>query len=186
VTGKAMKGAMNAVMTNGVLRLAAKPQPNLSPAALLGELNDVLKERLEELMNVTMVIGLVSVEAKRLTLANAAHHAHPLLVRKGEVQRLIAKGMLLGMMAGIRYREVEFLLQSGDVVAFMTDGIIEITDSSGQDYAGSGQLEQVIGGFTAEMPPREMVDVLIDDALAYGRRKAEQDDYMTVVVLRLK
>jgi hypothetical protein len=36
VTGKGMKGAMNAVMTDGVLHMAAKVHPDLSPGALIG------------------------------------------------------------------------------------------------------------------------------------------------------
>ena len=48
-----------------------------------------------------MVIGLINGVAKTLTLANAGHHAHPLLVRDGTHKPLISKGMPLGMMAGI-------------------------------------------------------------------------------------
>ncbi len=38
VTGKAMKGAMSTVMTNGILHSIAKEQEHLSPAVLLMEL----------------------------------------------------------------------------------------------------------------------------------------------------
>ena len=44
------------------------------------------------------------------------------------------KGMPLGMMAGISYREIEFPLASSDVLVFMTDGIIEAKDSYGVEY----------------------------------------------------
>ena len=54
----------------------------------------------------------------------------------------MAKGMPQGMMAGIPYREVEFPLQSGDVVVFMTDGIIEARDGEGLEYQDSGRLER--------------------------------------------
>ena len=39
------------------------------------------------------------------------------------------------MMAGIPYREVKFPLQSGDVVVFMTDGIIEVQNSDTSDQS---------------------------------------------------
>ena len=109
---------MNAVMTDGILRMAAEAHDELSPTTLLSELNRVLVDRMEDQMNVTMVIGLINAETKTLTLANAAHHAHPLLLRKGEVQQLVTKGMPLGMMAGISYREAKQTLQSGDVTSF--------------------------------------------------------------------
>ena len=44
------------------------------------------------------------------------------------------------MKAGIEYVEEQFSLQSGDVMVFMTDGIIEIQDSTGQLYSDSGRI----------------------------------------------
>ena len=137
-------------------------------------------------MNVTMVIGLVNAESKTLTLSNAGHHAHPLLLRNGMVEQLVSKGMPLGMMAGISYQEIEFQLQSGDVVVFMTDGIIEAKDSSGQEYQDTGRLQQVLGGFTLETPAEAMVTALIDDATTFGANMtAEEDDDITVVVVKV-
>lgn len=98
VTGHGMQGAMNAVMTDGVLRMVADEMDGISPAALLEKFNHVLTSRLEDHLNVTMVIGHINTVAKTLTLANAGHHAHPLLVRNGQVEPLVAKGMPLGMM----------------------------------------------------------------------------------------
>ena len=42
VTGKAMKGAMNAVMADGVLHSVMKHQENISSVALMMDLSDVL------------------------------------------------------------------------------------------------------------------------------------------------
>ena len=137
-------------------------------------------------MNVTMVIGLVNAETKMLTLANAAHHAHPLLVRNGKVQPLLAKGMPLGMMAGIPYNEVEFPLQSGDVLVLMTDGIIEAHDAKGKEYQDSGRLEQVLGQFPSDMGADAMVDAVMEDVSAFSGEAAEQEDDITVVVVKVK
>ena len=95
-----------------------------------------------------MVIGVINGVEKTLQLANAGHHAHPLLIRSGAVDPLVSKGMPLGMMAGIEYRQVEFQLQSGDVLVFMTDGIIEAKDSEGVEYQDTGRLQQVLGSFS--------------------------------------
>ncbi len=58
--------------------------------------------------------------------------------------------MPLGMMAGISYQEIEFQLHSGDVVVFMTDGIIEAKDSSGTEYQETDRLQQILAQFTAD------------------------------------
>ena len=195
VTGKAMKGAMNAVMTDGILRTAAIEQGEFTPASLMMTLNNALKGRLERYMNVTMIIGTIDADAKTLTLANAAHHAYPLLLRlglsakrietNGEIQTLKSGGFPLGMKAGIEYSEEQFPLQSGDVLIFMTDGIIEALDSEGQQYSDSGRLEESISQFTLDLSAEAMVDAVIADAIDFGGDKTNRDDDMTVVVAKV-
>ena len=198
VCGKAMKGAMNAVMTDGILHMAAEEMEKLSPASLLMKLNNILKARLEQYMNVTMVIGTIDSSTMTLTLANAAHHAYPLLLRfglssdqrecietNGEIQTLKTGGLPLGMKAGIKYSEEQYPLQSGDVLIFMTDGIIEAQDSEERLYSDSGRLENSILKFTPDMPAEAMVEAIINDAIAFGGEKAQRDDDMTVVVAKV-
>ncbi|MBC8233712.1 SpoIIE family protein phosphatase [bacterium] len=184
VTGKAMKGAMNAVMTDGILRATAREQVNFTPASLMVTLNDVLKGSMDWGMNVTMVIA--AIKRNNLTLANAAHHAHPLLRRNGEIHPLKAGGLPLGMRAGAEYTEEQFPLHSGDVLVLMTDGIIEAEDREGSMYSDSGRLEDIIKKFTLEQSAESMVDAVINDAMSFGGDKTQRDDDMTVVVAKVQ
>ena len=123
---------------------------------------------------------------KTLVLANAGHHAHPQLLRNGQLTPLLAKGMPLGMMAGISYREIAFELQSGDVIVFMTDGIIEAKDSNGQEYQETDRLSHVLAQFTADTSAEAMVTALIDDATTFGADMTpEEEDDITVVVVKV-
>jgi len=208
VCGKAMKGAMNAVMTDGILHAKAEEMENLSPASLMMKVNNILKARMERYMNVTMVIGLIDIETKILTLANAAHHAYPLLLQlglsrnegaglssrrriettyrnQGDVQTLKTGGLPLGMRASVEYDEEQFPLQSGDVVIFMTDGIIEAQDSEGKLYSESGRLEEIISKFTLDLSAKAMVDAILNDVLFFSGDKTTRDDDMTVVVAKV-
>jgi len=185
VCGKAMKGAMNAVMTDGILHASAIEQGHFTPASLMTTLNKALKGRLERYMNVTMVIGTIDADAKTLTLANAAHHAYPILLRHGAVDTLKTGGMPLGMMTGIQYTQEQFTLQSGDVLILMTDGIIE-AQANEKQYSDSGRLETTISQFTPAMPAEAMVEAIINDAIAFGGEKAQRDDDMTVVVAKIQ
>jgi len=98
---------------------------------------------------------------------------------------LEAKGMPLGMMKGIQYTEEKYLLESGDVLMLMTDGIIEALDSEGTMYSESGRLENTIGKFTQDMSTEAMVEAIIKDAMSYGGDKPQRDDDMTVVVAKM-
>jgi len=196
VTGKAMKGAMNAVMVDGILSMAAEEMENLSPALLMVKLNNMLKAKMARDMNVTMVIGVINAASKTLTLSNAAHHAYPLLRRNGDIQTLRTGGLPLGMRAGIQYTEERIQLQSGDVLILMTDGIIEVKDSADNDYSESGRLERTILSFSNDTPAESIVDAIINDAMAFGGSKAQRDarsnarlrlsDDMTVVVAKIQ
>ena len=186
VTGKAMKGAMNAVMTDGILRMAAEEMDLLSPGHLMIKINGILKARTERLMNVTMIIGMIDTETKTLALANAGHHALPMIFRDGEIQQLQVTGFFpLGIIEDTQYSEEKFQLQSGDVLILMTDGIIEAQDNEGNYYSDSGRLEETILKFTQDMPAEAMVEVLIADAMSFGGDKAQRDDDMTVVVAKV-
>ena len=196
VTGKAMKGAMNAVMTDGILRASAEEMDPLSPACLMMKLNNVLKGRMERYMNVTMVIGMIDLEFKTLTVANAGHHAYPLLLRNGESKPLKTGGLPLGMRADIQYTEKQFNLQSGDVIVLMTDGIIEAQDSEGNMYLDSGRLEETIRNFAPDLSTETMIDAIINNAIAFGRDKTQRyaknnerlqlTDDMTVVAAKIR
>ena len=107
-------------------------------------------------------------------------------MRGGEVTNLLAKGMPLGMMAGIGYRQVEFQLQGGDVVVFMTDGIIEAKDSTGTEYQETDRQKQVLSQFTADTSAEAMVKALIDDATTFGAdMTTQEEDDITVVVVKV-
>jgi len=194
VTGKAMKGAMNAVMTDGILRATAIEQGEYTPASLMVTLNNVLRVRLEQYMNVTMVIGAINAENRSLTLANAGHHAYPILLRNSDIQLLKVTGMPLGMMEGIQYTEEQFPLESSDILILMTDGIIEAQDREGKMYSESEKLEETISQFTQDMSASAIVDAIINDAIDFGGDKRDTKsngrlqltDDMTVVVAKIQ
>ena len=185
VTGKGLKGAMNAVMTDGILHTAAEEMEQLSPSSLMRIINNILTARMEQYMNVTMVIGTIDIESKTLTLANAAHHAYPLLLRNGAIQTIKSGGLPLGMRARIEYSEEQFQLASGDVLILMTDGIIEAKDREYKLYADSGRLEEIISQFTEDLSAEVMVEAILNDAMIFGGDKATRDDDMTVIVAKV-
>ncbi len=76
-------------------------------------------------------------------------------------------------------------MQSGDVIIFMTDGIIEALDSQNQLYSDSGRLDETIRKFPTALSTQAMVDAIINDVIAFGGERAQRDDDMTVVVARV-
>ena len=182
VSGKGLRGAMNAVMTSGVLRLSSKNQSDIS--TVMSEVNASLCDSMEQDMNVTMVLTQFDTEQKQMTLANAGQHAYPLLIRSGIVEPVKAKGLALGMIPSILYKLTTVDLESGDLLLLMTDGITEPRNAEGVMYQESGRLNEVLLSIPADMPIEEVVDTIINDVEAYTTDE-EQDDDITLVAVRV-
>ena len=71
VSGKGLKGAMNAVMASGILRLASDENPTSDSSALMSKVNKSLCQSMEQDMNVTMVLAQFDLPQKQMILANA-------------------------------------------------------------------------------------------------------------------
>ena len=102
VSGKGLRGAMNAVMASGILRIYAEQENNTS--SVMSSINKALCQSMEQDMNVTMVIARFYHAKKQMTLANAGQHAYPLLIRNNSIEPVKAKGMALGMIPNIPYK----------------------------------------------------------------------------------
>ena len=182
VSGKGLRGAMNAVMSSGILRLSSKNESDVS--TVMSEVNASLCNSMEQDMNVTMVIAQFDNAKKQMTLANAGQHAYPLLIRNSNIEPVKAKGMALGMIPNIPYKSITMDLESGDLLLFMTDGITEPRNTEGVMYEESGRMNEVLTSIPIEMPIEEVLNTLISDVEDYTTNE-EQDDDITLVAVRV-
>ena len=180
VSGKGLRGAMNAVMSSGILRLSSKRESDIS--IVMSEVNVSLCESMEQDMNVTMILTQFDTEEKQMTLANAGQHAYPLLIRNGNVEPVKAKGLALGMIPTIPYKSTTVDLESGDLLLLMTDGITEPRNAEGVMYEESGRLNEVLLNIPVEMAIEEVVSIIINDVEVYTADEEQDDDIMLVAV----
>ena len=165
VSGKGLKGAMNAVMTSSILNLSAEHQDTLSE--LMSEVNKSLCQSMEQDMNVTMVLAEFDTQEKSMILVNAGQHAYPLLKRGASIEPVKAKGLALGMIPSIPYKSLTLDLQSGDLLLLMTDGITEPRNAAGLMYEESGRFHEVISELSDELSAEEVVETIIQDVINY-------------------
>jgi sigma-B regulation protein RsbU (phosphoserine phosphatase) len=59
---------------------------------------------------------------------------YPYLVRRGEIERLTVSGVPLGLIEETRYDELEFRLDSGDLLILASDGATDALDPDGEMY----------------------------------------------------
>jgi phosphoserine phosphatase RsbU/P len=124
VSGKGLKAAMTGTLALGALRTLA--QEDLRPAQILSRLNTQLTGSTDGGF-VTCCVAHVASDGL-LTLANAGH-VPP--YRNGE-EVASASALPLGVDCGARYSETCVALEPGDRLTFMSDGVAEARNATGQ------------------------------------------------------
>ena len=120
VAGKGLKAAMNVSMVMGALRRVTER----SPAKILESLNRVL---LGSESFTTCQASWFGANGE-LVVANAGHL--PPYLNSQEV--VLPGGLPLGVLAENTYEEVRLYLHPGDRILFMSDGVVEARQSSGE------------------------------------------------------
>jgi len=181
VSGKAMKGAMAAVMTNGMLH--AEAHRHDSPAEFLSHLNDRLRSRIPKPMFVAFCFAVIDPNSKEMRFANAGC-LDPVVCQNGSIIQLEVEGTRtpLGTFANIAYQDIPIKLRQGDIVMFYSDGIEEAMNQKEETY-GYKRIEDVLRTTTNTTTAQDVIDQLLEDVKKFTGG-AEQYDDMTLVVVR--
>ena len=180
VSGKGAPAALYGAMASGILRSLA-PQ-KLSPPDLLRRLSLILLERKIEGHFITLTYAIWEPRMKTLRLANAGMPL-PLLVRKGQCRPIRAEGIPLGLLEHAQYQEVSVGLESGDLFAMFSDGIVEAANTKYEEF-GPRRLENVLRQ-NFHRSPQEIIDTLFEEVREFEQGRPPRDD-QTIVLLRVR
>ena len=179
VSGHGMPAALIASMLK--IALAAQSAQARDPAAVLSGLNQSLYGKFQG-HHVTAAYALVDTEKESICYAGAAHP--PLLLRdrsSGNSCELVENGLLLGFFPQATYTAVEVPFREGDWAILYTDGILEMTDPSEQEF-GADRFKLFLEnnqGLAAD----PFVDRLLEELSRWSDRASgrEPEDDVTVV-----
>jgi sigma-B regulation protein RsbU (phosphoserine phosphatase) len=180
VSGKGVSAALYSAKLVTDLRYVSKGLT--SPAAILARVNDVLAKDDHEGMFVTAAVAVVNGRSGRFTIASAGHPPPLARDRSGQVAALgQADGPAVGMVPGARFHDHEYELDSGDVVVFYTDGVIEALNPQKEMFGESGlidSLQRSSGGSTGA------VQKIATDVYRFAGSAPQSDDVTIVSVGR--
>jgi sigma-B regulation protein RsbU (phosphoserine phosphatase) len=180
VSGKGAPAALYGAMASGILRSLA-PQ-KLSAPELLSRLNLILLERKIEGHFITLTYAIWEPRTKTLRLSNAGMPL-PILVRKGQCRPIRAEGIPLGLLEHTQYQEVAVRLESGDLFAMFSDGIVEAANTKHEEF-GPRRLEGVLRE-NFHRSPQEIIDTLFDGVREFEQGRPPRDD-QTIVLIRVR
>ena len=184
VTGKGMKGAMNAVLSSGALHSVA--QLEVSPSEMLRALNQNLYPRFQRYTNCAMAILTIDPNDKAFKYANAGI-PYPMIKRgEDDVEELLIDGTPLGAFQSSEYQETPPIeLKSGNLIILFSDGITEASqsDNPAQLYMETDRLTHLINGLDKTINAETVIEAIINDVRDFSD-DAQQNDDMTIVVIK--
>ncbi len=184
VTGKGMKGAMNAVLSSGALHSVAKLE--MSPSEMLWALNQNLYPRFQQYTNCAMAILTIDPNDKTLKYANAGI-PYPIIKRgEDDIEELSIDGMPLGAFRSSEYQETPAIeLKSGNTIILFSDGITEASqrDNSDRLYMETDRLIHFIKELDKTMTAEAVIDAIINDVHDFSGDDQQNDD-ITIVVIK--
>ncbi|SPE56780.1 putative Phosphoserine phosphatase [Verrucomicrobia bacterium] len=120
--------------------IRALTEVTLNPAELLAQVNRAMFSQLSPADTfITAQVALADAARRQLTVASAGHCPLLLAIRGGQVSHVSPKGMPLGILPEVSFRNQVVPLEAACRVCLYTDGITEARNADGQ-FLGSDPL----------------------------------------------
>ncbi len=135
VSGKAAPAALFAALVSGIMRSAA--QPAARPGRRCCARSTMRCRSASSTRNTSPCSSRSGTTRTRtLTVANSGA-VQPVFCRAGQSSTVKAEGFPLGMFPDVTYEEFTLATQPGDVIVFVSDGILDAENEQGEMY-GAG------------------------------------------------
>lgn len=178
VTDKGVPAALVMATTRSLLRSAAERFD--SPGPILERTNELLVEDIPPKMFVTCLFAILEPASGQIVYANAGHDVP--FHRAGDgVVEMRARGMPLGLLPGMKYEEKQSTMRPGDCLLLYSDGLVE-AHSPTREMLGFPRLQALF----ASQADGDLVPYLLDHLHAFTGPDWEQEDDVTLVVLRFR
>ena len=177
--GKGLRGAMNAVLTNGMLYEVSRFKSEA--AVILSDLNTGLAPRMYGPSFIALNLAVLDEAEKRVNYANGGQ-PYPVLKRGTDIIEIESGDLPLGSMKKVEYESTTFDLAEGDILIFHTDGLIEALNTEEEMY-GTDRLKESVSRIPDNFGAEATVQHIVNDVRDFVG-EAEQYDDLTIVVIK--
>lgn len=179
VSGKGMSAALVMAVCRTIVRDLA--QSGKSPADILRETNERLRDNQKGAAFVTIFLGSYSIASGRLVYANGGH-VPPFLISKGGVLSSVgeATGTIVGMLEHQEYHNAELRLQPGETLLLYTDGFPEARSKTGE-FFGPARMRTFLEKHT-KSSPQVLCEAALREINAFQNQNLADD--ITLLALR--
>jgi sigma-B regulation protein RsbU (phosphoserine phosphatase) len=189
VRGKGAGAALYMALSCTLIRTYARQFPS-QPELVLSAANRRILTDTSAKEFVTVFYGILDPTTGRLVYSNAGHWP-PLLFRTasdGDVQRLVATGIPLGILEDWVWREESIQIDPGDLLVLYTDGITEARSEQDALFGEKRLLESVqvsLGMAGAQRPTaQQLQDKILADVHQFVGNAPRSDDIALTILIR--
>ncbi len=183
VSGKGVPAAM--LMMASKILLQNRAMLGGTPSEVLEFANEQLCTHNVEDMFVTVWFGIYTVSTGEVIAANAGHEYPVVMDEKGDFALMKDKhGPVLGAMEGIKYRDYNFTLKSGEKLYIYTDGVTEATDNDNNLW-GVDNMLSALNSVKSESA-EQILQKITDSIDEYTRGVAQFDDITQLCIERVR
>ena len=183
VSGKSIPAALFMATSKTVLHNFALSMKNPDDfSAVMTLANQQLCHNNEEMMFVTVFMGMLDLKTGELIYVNGGHNP-PLVCHKNKFEYLdVGKSCALGINEVLIFTQKKIKLAAGDIIFMYTDGVTEAMNEDG-DLFSENYLHEIIN----KEDKTESLDVLLENirrSIKKHAGNAEQSDDITMLALK--
>ncbi len=180
VSGKGSAAALYGAVAVGTLRSIGAVKPR--PASMLRALNGFLGERLIEGRFMTLCFATWNHKRRRLRIANAGQE-QPLLCHGGKCEKIPLSGFPMGIFEDATYDERTFILDPGDILVLLSDGIGD-AQAPGGEFFGHARVATLIHE-NRHLSADGIADKILEAADEFSGGQHPSDD-RTLIALKVQ
>ena len=179
VSDKGIPAALFMMSTKILINYRAKKGG--SPAEILTDVNEQISKDNEEMMFVTVWMGILDLTTGNLKCCNAGHE-YPFIRTQDEGFKVYKdkRGVMVGVDPDLRYEDYELTLNKGDVIFVYTDGVPEATNAS-DDMYGMERLEETLNSIE-DKTPEGILKGVREDVDKFAENTTQFDDLTMLCV----
>jgi phosphoserine phosphatase RsbU/P len=158
------------------------PEEQMKPHLLLENLNRVVEQNVHSNMFITMFHGVYEPESHKFFYAGAGHEPGFIYnAKEDQFHDLIAKGLVLGVSRTTTYHPYEKVIEIGDMVILLSDGVTECRTSKG--FIEREEIVSLIRKYM-DLPAQQIVENVFQE-LDRLQEFELRDDFTLIILKRM-
>jgi sigma-B regulation protein RsbU (phosphoserine phosphatase) len=180
VSGKGIPAALLVSSLHAALR--AEVRNKFSPPRVMSNINQLIAASTSPEKFATMFYGEFYPGENKLSYCNAGHNYPAVIHADGQIEFLIAGGLVLGAFPQADYEKGELILQNGDLVVFYSDGVTEAFNEKEEEFGENRLFELLLQN--RHLSAEKIKQIIVDEVERFSGSVSGYDDF-TLVIMKL-